>query len=61
MDVCWAHNAEVEALFWEVGGREDETFSMSKEVEDLQKRELLVLKIAMAYILKHASLPRFMQ
>lgn len=69
MDACWAHNAEVRALFWGVGvgaGGDcvSETFSMSKKKkkkeEDLQKTELLELKIVRAYILKHASWPRFM-
>jgi hypothetical protein len=33
---------------------------MKKKIEDLQKPELLELKIAMIYILKPAFLPRFM-
>lgn len=59
------HNAEVGALFRGKGGGEGDIVSVkhfpwAKKREDLQKTELLELKIAMAYILKHASLPRFM-
>jgi hypothetical protein len=61
LDACWSYNAEVDYLSW--AGRGDcirKTFSMKKKIEDLQKPELLELKIAMIYILKPAFLPRFM-